>query len=782
MQSRDYITVNLERVKGRVKTNDTVTGLLWLLAGAVVYLLAIIIIDQASPLERAARLNLLAVLGVLAIVGLAVILLMPTLKRINDRYAARLIERQADDLFRNSLVSYVELRTNPTVAPGILSAVASKAARDLKEIDVDAVVDRRPLRRAAVGLCAAVALAALFAATTPKHFAPSLGRVVGIEIEPPTATVIANVRPLDGTTVMAGSDVTLAADVRGEVPASVSADVTRDGTYWDTLPMTLSPAGRWEAPLANLLQDARFRVRAGDARSPEHVVRVQALPAVTKVRTRLTFPRYTLLAPSEHDGGNVEALAGTQVEVIAETNREAARPLQLVWSDGDRTTTLQPVAGTREARGSFTVRRDESYFIRFYDPATGQVNQAPVHYRVKAISDRPPAVEVSGAAAQVSVPADGFVALGVRARDDYGLDRIALCLRKAAEKPRETGDADVETQPVRTLPPDRAALSVAEQVTLRPAEVGLVEGDEALVWFTATDRRPEGAQDGRSDEVRIIVTAPEGKGGGETADAGNGNPEQGDGGEPEPNGAGTDDAKVAMTPEERSDLQKMLDALETLRSAMPDGSGSEPREQTQPADTQGTEPQPKPAQPGTGDAASQDQPTGDGPATGAENQQRDRPKDADVGPRRTDFSETGRADGGARTDRQLLSTLGPELRKLDQEMRQGTVDEKLLEELGWNEEQLRRFVSEYTDRFGDFAAGSADDGTTTPGSRPRDGEVTAAAGDGGTVGGGMTSAERGTADDLGDNAETRRRRAASRFRRTIEAYRQAVSDAESESR
>ena len=165
-----------------------------------------------------------------------------------------------------------------------------------------------------------------------------------------------------------------------------------------------------------------------------------------------------MLAPAERDGGNVEALVGTQVEVIAETNREPRRPLELIWTGGGKVA-LQPTAGTHEARGTFTVRRDDSYTIRFYDPQTDQVNQGAVHYRVNALADRPPAVEISGAAASVSVPADGSLGLGVRARDDYGLERIALCWRKAGA----TEGGDDQTRSVRALPRDTAVLSVTEQ-------------------------------------------------------------------------------------------------------------------------------------------------------------------------------------------------------------------------------------------------------------------------------------------------------------------------------
>ena len=786
MRSRQHIRLTIERVKARVKTNDTVTGLVWLLAAVIVYLMAIIVVDQASPLERAVRLNLLWILAAVAVLGLAGVLLLPTLRRVNDLYAARLIEQQAEDLFRNSLVSFVQLSDDGGVDPGIVDAVSAKAARDLKSVDLEMVVNRRPMRWASVALGAALALLVVFAATTPKSFGTSLGRAMGLEIAPPTATRILQVRPESPATITAGDDVAISADVAGEGPHGVEIRMTRDGTYWDTLAMVDRGAGRWELTVAAVQREMRFRVRAGDARSDEHRVTVLPLPAVTRVRTRLTYPSYTMLAPATHDTGNVDAPAATRVEVVAETNVASRRPPELLWGDGERKLLLRPVAGTQEARGTFTVTADDTYAIHFSDSASGRSNVGAIRYRVKVVPDRPPVVEISGPGATVSVAADGAVALGVRAGDDYGLDRLTLGWRRETAGPDRGRE---QSQVLRTMPGDRAVLLVTERFTVRPADLGLTAGDEASVWFAATDRLPAGAQEGRSEEIRLVVTEPDG-GGENQADGGAGT---GDGQSADATGQRDDGAGGADQPEltdqQRQDLEKMRQTLEELRQAMADDGGADSGQPSQaaPSDDGSAEARPGDGQtggqrpdPGAGEQTSQNQDpaTAGGPATDVNQDPTGRPKDADVGERRTDFTETGSPGEQGPADAQLLRTVGAQVQRLEQQLRDGTVDPKLIKDLGWTEAELQRFVSRYEDRYGTLAAKAAGSRVTRDATALPPGDITAAEGASGTVGGGSASGDPGASDDLGDNVEVRARRAGSPFARLVNEYVRAVSEAE----
>lgn len=765
------ILLAVERTKARVKMADTVTGLLWLLAAVMTFLLTVIAVDQAAPLARAVRLHLLAALAVSGAAGLAVVLLIPTLRRVNDLYAVRLIERQADDLFRNSLVSYLELRDDPGVDPAIREAVAAKAACDLRAVDLETLVDRRPMRVAAVVLAAVAALVIVFAATTPKSFGSSLGRAMGFEVAAPTATQILRVRPESPASIVAGDPLVLGADLDGELPAKVTVAMTFDGTYWDAVPMQSADRRHWELKLEAVERDLRFVVRAGDARSDEHLVKVIPLPAVTQVRTHLVFPDYTLRSPATIDDGNVEALVGTRVDLTAEVSGTPAQPPNLVWSGGPGKTSLAPAGQSRQWRGSFIVTGDDSYAVQYLDQVTGRENVGAVRYRVRALPDRPPRIDLSSTAGTVTVPAGGSATLGLRAADDYGLDRLALSWRKAG--------GEAKTIVLKTYPRDRAVLQDTDSIAVRVADLGLASGDEAWVRFAVADRLPTGPQEGLSEEVHIVVgqadpqqNTGQGTSAAETVTSG-GQPKDGAG-----PGGGAAGQNQSLSEQERRDLEKMRQQLEKLRAAMNQaGRGDAGQGQTPGAggekDATGTEPaktKPPESSGNQGENSGQKVTSG-GPAASADPADRTRPKDADLGQRPSEFSETGRFAGGPMTDRQLAQTVGAELRKLDRALRDGAVDPKLLKDLGWTEADVQQFVSRYQDRYGTFAA----QGTSGAPAEPTpSAAVTSAAGGPGTVGSGTVSAA-GTAGDDVTSAAGQGRRTDSPFARIIDAYTRSVS-------
>lgn len=199
MPSEKSILRALHRTKAQVRSNDLVTGLLWLLVILAAWLLAVILYDLARPLDRAAHLIILAVLAVVAVV-LAALLLWPLVHRINDLFAARLIESAAEDQFRNSLLTFVELRHDPNATAEVRAAVAAKAAHDLLAVDFHLLLNPRPRRWAVIALAALAIAAAVLALADPGNFAAALGRAVGLNIASPPATRIISQRLADAVT------------------------------------------------------------------------------------------------------------------------------------------------------------------------------------------------------------------------------------------------------------------------------------------------------------------------------------------------------------------------------------------------------------------------------------------------------------------------------------------------------------------------------------------------------------------------------------------------------
>jgi len=795
MRADGFINLALERTKARVKINDLVTGLLWLLATVLAYLLAVVIVDQSVHLERSTRISLLVILGVVVVLGLTTILLWPTIKRVNDLFAARLIERQAEDQFRNSLVTFVQVRSDETVPQDVRGAVEAKAASDLSAIDVELAVNRRPLHFAVAALLVAVGLTLMFALTSSKSFTVSMSRALGGNAVAPTATRIIQVRTdPEGPSVMAGTDVRVVAITADRQPKSVEMHMTRGGTYQDVASMKPLDGRTWEFVVENLLQDLVFDVQAGDARSKPYAIAVRPLPAITDVQTVLTFPVYTLLQPQTHDTGHVEALAGTRVEVIARMNQEPRRP-ELIFGEGKRRQPMRTNGNSLRARAQFTVLGPDSYHLHFLDASLKHNNASAIKYQVTPLGDQPPEVQLERSGSEIRLPAGGSVPLVVKASDDYGIDNLTV--RWQTVQPGSGTDSDVggvgevRSAALQSVPAGQAVLRIEDRFTMELSKMGLRQGDQALVWVSATDRLPAGAQEGQSPPLRVAVVPPEeaptaGAGGESQADQ----PQNGEGeGEGKP---GSDQQKTAgLTPQERRGLEEFRQTLDKLRQQQKTEEAPGDREE-QPASGRrpnGTDQRPKdkPSDKPNGDGGKEgtggaDRPPGDGPAESPGQEPARRGTDEEPKERLTRFDESGRGKDEPKTDGGLLRTVGPQIRRVAEQFRHGTVDPKLLKELGWSETELRRFVTgwEADDRFDKFVDGPAGSAEQKATSRTDDRAITTSADTGSTVGSGGTSSV-GHSDGAVENFEARARRTSPRYRQLVEEYLKAISEAESDS-
>jgi len=797
MRADEFINLSLERTKARVRVNDLVTGLLVLPAFVLVYLLAVIIADQSFQFSRTVRLWLLAALGAVGLAGLVLILLWPSIRRVNDLFAARLIERQAEDQFCNSLVTYVQARDDDRLHPDVRAAIEAKAARDLGQIDVDLAVNRRPLHVAVAALLAALAVTLGFALMSRKDFGVSLYRALGANVPPPTATRIVLVRTdPDTPTVMAGTSLRIIAVTADRQPDTVELALTRGGIADKAVAMRAVDVGTWEAVVENLMEDLDFDIRAGDARSSGHHVGVTPLPAVLDVRTVLTYPAYTLRPPETRSTGNVEALPGTRVEVVARTNQPPHRP-EMVFGDGSRRVPMQSGREVHEARGTFTVQEAQAYHIQFFDSSLRHANAGAVRYQVTPLADRPPEVELDRAGTEVHVPVGGRVTLGVRARDDIGLAALAAHWQKvqpgAAEdaNPADAANAARAATPpgqavLVAVPEGKAVAAIDDHFSVDVAAMGLAEGDHALVWVSASDRLPGSPQHGRSAPIRVVIDPP-GKGG-----SGGDSPEPSSGSTAGGGGTSSEQKTAGLSPDERSQLEQFERAARRSQGqpqAQPGGQGDGASSSAQQPAGTGREPaQDCPTPPdntgGDGTGAGDDDSAPPNPvgntAEGTSPQPPQRDPDREPDSRHAAFDESGRGDVPA-GDVQLLRAVGPQIRRVAQELRRGTVDEALLKELGWSETQLRQVVRAWQDddRF-DLAAAtqgtpaSGDPAVTT---RQSDATITVSRDASGGDVASATTRSTGQSDGQSDNAQPSADRTSSRYRGQVEAYLKSLSDA-----
>jgi hypothetical protein len=125
-----------------------------------------------------------------------------------------------------------------------------------------------------------------------------------------------------------------------------------------------------------------------------------------------------------------------------------------------------------------------------------------------------------------------------------------------------------------------------------------------------------------------------------------------------------------------------------------------------------------------------------------------------------------------------LDSIGRAIDQAQQQLRSGTVDPKLLSDLGMSQQQFQSFVEQYADKFGqvrqmqsqtqrpqDEAAGNVQIGQSGVQQGRSDGST-----------GGATGAEKLTPDEIKRLNESRVNSVSPEFRNQVEAYFRAISE------
>jgi len=191
---------------------------------------------------------------------------------------------------------------------------------------------------------------------------------------------------------------------------------------WEEAPMVRRPDDSgFEFQFAGVDESLRYYVSAGSVKSQEYDVKVVEMPNVKKLRLTYHFPSWTGIAPvTQEPGGDIRAVAGTEVEVQVETDRPLASGTLQV--DGQPSIALRSDANL--SRGTITVQKDGRYFVAaLYN---GEVVRLSDDYFIEAVADQPPTVKVVRPGRDAKATAIEEVTAQFEADDDFGLKSFDL--------------------------------------------------------------------------------------------------------------------------------------------------------------------------------------------------------------------------------------------------------------------------------------------------------------------------------------------------------------------
>ncbi len=184
--------------------------------------------------------------------------------------------------------------------------------------------------------------------------------------------------------------------------------------------------GSCEYILASASRDFSYRIKAGDARSEWHQVRVINAPRIEKVQVGLEFPTY-LERPAE----TVEALTLTvPQDTRLHWDLTLDRPIREVMlnRDGKEPLPLQVTNEGRQVVIEEEVEASRGYSFSWVEQEHGFEFTSPRYY-LQVASDQPPRVELTSPESNLVGMIGRPLGLAVRVQDDHGIGSTAVAYR-----------------------------------------------------------------------------------------------------------------------------------------------------------------------------------------------------------------------------------------------------------------------------------------------------------------------------------------------------------------
>lgn len=259
----------------------------------------------------------------------------------------------------------------------------------------------------------------------------------------------------------AGADLIVSVLAEGSVPKEVSLvlrTLRADGEAGDerALPMTPRPGDRFRHVFRRLSGAFEFHASGGDDdRGDRRVVVRTVRPAqVATLAASIEPPAYTGIATIAQEGGAIEALAGSRVDVTVTTTSPALSATMVFLESGRRlelqSTGVQDDGGASLGfRGGFVLEATDRYQIELVAP-NGLRNPNPGTYPISALQDYAPVgrwllPEDDG----LALLPTAILCLRLEAHDDFGLAAVGLTIERGGERIREQPLLPTDQPPTR---------------------------------------------------------------------------------------------------------------------------------------------------------------------------------------------------------------------------------------------------------------------------------------------------------------------------------------------
>lgn len=431
--------------------------------------------------------------------------------RYTHDQVALAIEQRAAGQLQNRLINAVQLARNGSgVTATATAAVVRENCRVLVQSSLPRSISGWPAAIATTATFLALALGTTYWFLDRENFANAAARIFLplADIKPLYRTSLA-VSP-EEMTAKPGKDVTIKITIKGELPDEL---------------LILGKAGDVPFSQSIAVEDGKHHIRytfktvrhsmlysvhGGDFTTTTCRIHVPLSLELARFTASLQYPGYTHLPERSFvsAAGDVEALKGTRAQFSFTTNRTSEHAWMIPKPVGRDTTAQNPAMETMQQpndlpdetdriplkkigpatfSGNLQINRTSAYVLELHDGHSNIFTTRP--YTLAASEDRPPRVQLHGIKPDADVLIDDVLPLTISARDDYGLNEVALCYRRADTTSRQESWHAVATWTV-----EGNATEFNQDYPLPIESMDLLEGEMVELAVRGRDHDP-GKQD-----------------------------------------------------------------------------------------------------------------------------------------------------------------------------------------------------------------------------------------------------------------------------------------------
>ena len=411
-------------------------------------------------------LGVLSSLGFILVTGFHKTFHRPPLSRVAKELETKFPQLRDD--VTNSLLLFPQLKeaSGPgRISSGLITAQIKKTAEKVSTIPPSEVIGFQRAGRHLRLLLPILAAFSAVLALEPSFLSRSLALVTNPFSAIPARETLISLEP-KGSVILRGTPLRIQARATGAIPEKLSLGIWPEAGPETRVSMNPQGEGRFTYHVFNPRVSFRYQAFGSRSASPTYTLRVVDPPEVKNVRLTLIPPDYARLPRESREGGHIEALKGTVVNLEGQLTKEVSTAEMILNQEAALPLEIQG----ESFKGSWLVLYPGHYSFKVKDDF-GFENPEPVRYSIRILPDKPPEAEIIQPSQDLEISGEEEIPVVYRVRDDFGITAVKLLYRKGE---REYAVSLKSPGRERFLPPQEfkwemssLALTPGEKVTYR---------------------------------------------------------------------------------------------------------------------------------------------------------------------------------------------------------------------------------------------------------------------------------------------------------------------------